>query len=95
MRKILIDTNRYNLKGTNNRFLHLATVQRGLREYMCFIDKTNGKTYIEEITGGSLQFIEDDFLAEELTNFLTETGVLNIGKPALPDTDWLRTRKTL
>ena len=85
----LISTNRYYLPGTANRFLHLATIQYGLREFMCFNDIQTQKTYIEEITGGHLSFIEDDSLAEALTNFLTEQKVLDINKPTIPDKQWL------
>jgi len=94
VRFILKDTNRFFLAGTQNRFLHLATVQRNLREYMCFSDRQTNKTYIEEVTGGSLNFIKDDSLALGLQQFLEDKGVLSIGKPTLPDSDWLRAGKT-
>jgi len=86
----LIDTSRFFLKGTQNRFIHLATVHHGVREFMCFADKCTNKTYIEEITGGSLVFIEDDSLAQGIADFLTRKGVLEISKPTLPDDQWLK-----
>lgn len=48
---------------------------------MCFVKKNTQQCFIEEITGGSLSFIDDDQLATELANFLTEKGLLNISWP--------------
>lgn len=79
----ITDRNRYYLKGTPA--LHLATIQEGLREYICF--HLSGQIFIEEVSGGHLERIEDDSLAEELTNFLTKEGVLDSRKPLLPD-EW-------
>ena len=96
----LTDTNRFYLKNTGDRFLHLATVQHLLREYMCFVDLRPGpgtpgpRIYIEEITGGQLEFIGDDALAEELTAFLTYHHVLDYSKPLMSDDEWLRRGKT-
>jgi hypothetical protein len=59
---------------------------------MCFTDLNTQFTYVEEITGGSLQRIEDDKYAEALENFLHEKGVLDLGKPSLPDSEWLYTK---
>jgi len=84
----LIDTNRYYLPNTTKQYLHLATIQHGVREFLCFAQVKSQKIYIEEITGGQLQFIEDDSLAEGLHNYLTERNVLNINKPLLPDKQW-------
>lgn len=81
----LVDTNRYYLPGTGA--LHLASVQEGVHEYICFY--LAGKIYIEEITGGHLEYIEDDSLAQGLTDFLTFQGVLSSNKPLLPDQSWL------
>jgi hypothetical protein len=67
----------------------MATVHDGVREFMCFTDVQTRKTYIEEITGGSLYFIDDDALAAALAHFLTENKVLDMGNPMLPD-EWLR-----
>lgn len=89
----LINSNRYSLAGTNGVWLHLATVAEGVREFMCFTQVKTRKVYIEEITGGNLQFIEDDALAEGIHNFLTERGVLDMAKPLLPDDKWLRKKK--
>lgn len=90
----LIDSNRFYLPGTHERFLHLASVHHGVREFMCFMDVRTQKVYIEEVTGGHLEFVEDDSLVSDIHCFLIETGVLDVGKPTLPDTDWLRKGKT-
>ena len=89
----LINSNRFSLAGTSGAWLHLATVSEGVREFMCFAELKTRKIYIEEATGGSLQFIEDDALAEGIHSFLTERGVLDMHKPLLPDDKWLRKKK--
>jgi hypothetical protein len=85
----LVDTNRFYLPGTDERFLHMATIHHGVREFLCFQDVVTSTTYIEEITGGTLSFIEDDSLAQGLSDFLTLKGVLSMVRPALPDDQWL------
>lgn len=74
----LIDTNRYYLQGTNNRFVHVATVSDNFREFISFFDRLDRKLYIEEMTGGSLIFIEDDSLAKEISDFLFDKNVTNL-----------------
>jgi len=80
----VINSNRFYFPGTTA--LHLASIQDGLKEYICFY--LDGKIYIEEITGGHLEFIEDDNLAEELLNFLTLQKILDPTKPLLTDKQW-------
>ena len=75
MRFILAQTNRFYLQGTNNRFVHMATIHYGVREFIFLMDILTSKTYIEEITGGSLIQIEDDELWQGLANFLEDKGV--------------------
>ena len=86
----LINTNRFYLEGTQNQFLHLATVHHGVQEYMCFAQRATQQIYIEEITGGSLQFIDDDSLVEGITRFLEDRKVLDMHKPLMSDDEWLR-----
>lgn len=74
----LIDTNRYYLKGTQNRFVHIATVASNLREFISFFDTVERKLYIEEMTGGSLVFIEDESLAHDISSFLFDKNVTNL-----------------
>jgi hypothetical protein len=87
------DTNRFFLPGTD-RFLHIASVSKGLRQFICFVDKQTEKMYVEEITTGQLEFIDDDSLAEAVTNFLAEKKIISASKPTLPDFQWLPTNKT-
>jgi len=90
----LINSNRFQLPGTNNKFLHIATIQKGLKEYICFADTQTTQIYIEEITGGAGPFfIEDNSLVEDITNFLTEKRVLDISKPLIPDKIWYSKKK--
>lgn len=91
MRFILLDTNKYYLAGTHNQTLHIASLTDGLREFMCFTFK--GKIYIEEISGGSLIFIEDDSLAQALSDFLHDKKVLHPSKPLIPDNQWYKQTK--
>lgn len=82
----LLDTNRYYLpSNVPNPPLHIATIEDGTREYLCFYFL--GQIYIEEITGGHLEWIEDDQKHEELHQFLQFHGVLDGSKPLLPD-EW-------
>ncbi len=85
----LLNSNRYYLPNTDNRFLHLATVHHSVREYICFADTKTQNIYIEEITRGILQWISDDKLVESNSSFLTEKNGLDISKPLLEDKDWL------
>ena len=83
----LINTNRFllpTLTGTPP-VLHLATIQDGVKEYICFY--TLGSIYVEEITGGHLELVEEDSLHEELCNLLLLKGILDARKPLLPD-EW-------
>jgi hypothetical protein len=74
----LLNSNKFFLNGTKNRYSHLATIGDGLKEYMCFIDNKTMKVYIEQITGGHLEFINDDQLANELASFLADKGITKI-----------------
>lgn len=84
----LIDTNKYALKGTNGRFLHMGTATSGLREYMCLLDTLTSQTYIEEISGGHLELIEDDNLFDDLLEFFFERGVLEASNIGIADEVW-------
>ena len=71
----LINTDQFVLPRTHDRFVHLATISYGFREFMYFLDKNQGTTYVEEITGGSLNKIEDDSLWYALYKFLEEKHI--------------------
>lgn len=93
----LTDTNRYYLQtpATPKRWLHLATVHDSVREFICFADRLTNQIYIEEITGGHLEMIEDDKLAEGLHEFLVYHRVLNMNRPLISDDEWLRNKNTI
>jgi hypothetical protein len=89
----LLNTNRFYLNGTNQRFLHLASLVYGLREFMCFIDRQFTKIYIEEVSGGRLEYIKDDDLVAAIHNFLNERKLLNMDRPPISDKEWFRPKK--
>lgn len=74
----LLNTNRFYLSGTNNRFIHIATIEDGLREYLAFFDSIEKKLYIEAISASGLTFIDDDKLAEDLASFLFHKKVTDL-----------------
>ncbi len=82
----ITDSNRYFLPNTNGRFVHLATVQNSIKEYICFFDLQDRRCYIEDITTGNLEFIQDDELAKELSEFLFDNHITDI-KYGLPVPD--------
>lgn len=60
---------------------HMATVKRGLREYVALLHQPTQKIYIEEISvTGQFYEIEDDSLWSALVNFLVAKGVLGFNK---------------
>ncbi len=71
----LTDQTQFILPRTHDRFVHLATISSGIREFMYFLDKKKGTTYIEEITGGSLNLITDEFLWFSLYKFLEDNKI--------------------
>ena len=71
----LVDTNRFPLKGTNGKILHLATITKGVREFVFIMDQTTSKTYLEEVTGGRMEWIDDDSLHEDLSHFVEQVGL--------------------
>ena len=93
----ILDERKYPLKIDNNRskltfwrFEHRATVGWNCREYMIFVDHSPGgiipqppTCHIEEITGGHLERIDAESLANALRIFAMEKGFLNVGPPIL------------
>ena len=73
-----INTNRFYLQNTNRRFIHLVTMIDGIHEFILFLDTVSSQCYIEEITGGQLEAIEDDNLWHDLWSFTQELGVTMI-----------------
>ena len=63
-------------------WIHMATVVRGLREYMCFKHQPSGKIYIEIVNPKNpalLEKITDEVEFEDLHGFLRMHGVLEVG----------------
>jgi len=75
MRFKILNKNKYPLPGTNGQWIHLASIQYGLREFIYFLNRGTQKTYIEEITGGKLEVIDDDNLWNDLAMTLKEAGL--------------------
>lgn len=88
----VINSNRFQLPGAPG-WIHLATVQHNAREFLCFAFAPRAQVYIEEVSGGSLLFIKDEFLHKEINDFLVEEGLLLMSKPLIPDKDWLYENK--
>lgn len=88
----LINTERFYLETPQDpkTWLHLASIHHNIREFMCFANTRSGQVYIEEITGGHLELIEDDVLFQELHGFLCMHGVLDMTRPLFSDFKWLR-----
>lgn len=74
----------------NNHMIHLATIQRGLKEFIVMLDRRTQKVYIEEVvmnnissnddTWASFKFIEDDNLALDLAKFCEEQKIIDMVK---------------
>lgn len=80
----IISSDIYQLTMGNSpiKWLHLATIHHGVREYMCFLEVAGNNCYIEEVTGGQLTRIEDDQLANDLVKFCDEHGLTSITRVA-------------
>lgn len=72
------DTNLFYLPG-NKHMIHIASLGRGLHEYIVMLDTRTEKMYIEEVVlesknfsddvWANLKFIDDDNLAFDLAKF--------------------------
>ena len=51
------------------------------RRFLVFVDNLTVNTYIEEITSGNLEYIEDDSLHQELSMFANSKGFLTMLLP--------------
>ena len=68
--------------ATNGRpYIHLATVKRGLKEYVAYLDEKLNRVWIEQIDPVSLKLtqIQDDNEWSDLKDFLYASGCLQIG----------------
>lgn len=91
MRLKVKNCSRFRLPGSNKHFIHLGTIEYGIREFIvfhCTAGPKAGNTYIEEVVLTSVdwtedvfancKFVSDDNLAQDLAAFATEQGLLNI-----------------
>lgn len=75
----------------NSHILHLATIEKGMQEFIvmaCIRGPKKGNIYIEEVVLTSVdwtkdvfancKFINDDMLAEDLARFAETKGITNM-----------------
>jgi len=89
----IINTNIFYLPNTNNRFIHLATIQDNLREYIYFKDSSprlfhSPPSYIEELTGGHLTRIKSDDKVREVEQLLLDNNVHDCQRVSIVDALW-------
>lgn len=72
----VLNSNRFYLPGAEGEVLHLASIAKGLREFVCFYQRRGHNLYLEEITGGQLRKIEEESLWNDLYIFLAHKGFL-------------------
>jgi len=63
-------------------WIHLATVTRGLKEYMAFKHLKGSQVYVEEVdptTPGLLKKIADENEWQDIVSFLTAARLLEVG----------------
>ena len=90
MRFSIKNTNIFPMPG-NRHLMHMATIGYGLREFIVMVGiqgEIKGKAYIEEAVlttvnysedvFANLKFIDDDNLANDLTNWVLERGLLDM-----------------
>jgi len=65
------------------RFEHRVTVGRSFKKYMVFVDSLEAKIYIEEITDGNLNLVEDEQTWHAVFNFVKEKGYCNMMVPIM------------
>jgi len=73
------------LKGTKRQWILLAEVKAGaFREYALIQHATLGDVYLNEVTAGGLEMIDDDELFKALYAFLLDEGVVifDLNSPA-------------
>lgn len=67
----------------NGPWFHLATITRGLQEYVALLHQPSGKVYFEEITAlGHFKHIEDNQLWNDLIMFANSNNLVGeaVGK---------------
>jgi hypothetical protein len=76
----LIDTNRFYIAvaGHPERFIHLFSIMYGLKEFIGMLDRATAKIYINDITSGNPEEIEDEKLFMDLMKFCAEKKLITI-----------------
>lgn len=65
------------------RWEHRVTIGYRAREFMVFLDQMAQALYIEEISGGHLERVEDESLFESLLTFAREKGFCEMAMPIM------------
>lgn len=65
------------------RFEHRVTVGRNFKQFMVFVDNLDSKIYVEDITGGNLNLVEDEQTWHAVYNFVKEKGFCNMMMPIM------------
>lgn len=72
----------FQIKSKNKRYYHLATVKRGFKEYVAYVDPLKIMVWIEEADPkepGLLKKIEDDNEWKDVRDFLWDAKLLEVG----------------
>ena len=75
----VVDRFVYSLKGAPT-FLHLCSIRSGVREFVLLQDRRTGLVYLNEITTGHLEAVEENSLFEDLGSILAELGFTQFKK---------------
>jgi hypothetical protein len=71
-----------NKTPTGRHYVHLATVTRGFKEYMAYLDRDTNEIWIDELDPKEpwlLKVIKDDNEWNDIRNFLEEAKLLRVG----------------
>lgn len=84
----LVDTQRYHLMvhGQETRFLHIASMQEGVKEYVLLLDRKTKKMHLNRITVHGVEEIVDDKEFEDVSSFV-EQRKLNVILTGTPKED--------
>lgn len=70
------------IKFEDGAAIHIATIKRGVKEYIVFKQQTSNATYIEEVEAHSATFrlnkIEDDQEWQAIALFCRDAGLLSM-----------------
>ena len=88
----IIDEKRYPLPTVNSNNIlpyhrneHRVTVGYHGRRLMVMLDNLTSKVYVEEITSGRNEYIDDDNLVYAVCRWANELGFLNVLPPIMKE----------